>query len=71
MATHTYSCLKNSMDRGVWRPTVHGVAKNQTRLSMQACTTGEISCPIGPISTQHDCHVSLHYYEKIVLRMRV
>ena len=28
-----YSCLKNSMDRGVWWPTVHGVAKNQIQLS--------------------------------------
>ena len=25
-----YSCLENSMDRGAWRATVHGVAKNQT-----------------------------------------
>ena len=28
-----YSCLGNSMDRGAWRATVHGVAKSQTRLS--------------------------------------
>ena len=28
-----YSCLKNSMDKGAWRATVHGVAKSQTRLS--------------------------------------
>ena len=28
-----YSCLENSMDRGAWQATVHGVAKNQTRLS--------------------------------------
>ena len=28
-----YSCLENSTDRGVWRATVHGVAKSQTRLS--------------------------------------
>ena len=28
-----YSCLKNSMDRGAWRATVHGVAKSQTRLN--------------------------------------
>ena len=28
-----YSCLKNSMDRGVWWATVRGVAKSQTRLS--------------------------------------
>ena len=27
-----YSCLENCMDRGAWRATVHGVAKNQTRL---------------------------------------
>ena len=26
-----YSCLDNSMDRGAWRATVHGVAKSQTR----------------------------------------
>ena len=28
-----YSCLENSMDRGTWQATVHGVAKSQTRLS--------------------------------------
>ena len=28
-----YSCLENSMDIGAWWATVHGVAKNQTRLS--------------------------------------
>ena len=25
-----YSCLENSMDRGVWQATVHGVAKGDT-----------------------------------------
>ena len=25
-----YSCLENSMDRGVWLSTVHGVTKNRT-----------------------------------------
>jgi len=25
-----YSCLENSMDRGVWWATVHGVAKSRT-----------------------------------------
>ena len=25
-----YSCLENSMDRGAWRTTVHGVAKSWT-----------------------------------------
>ena len=28
-----YSCLENSMDRGAWQATVHGVAKSRTRLS--------------------------------------
>ena len=28
-----YSCLENSMDRGVWGATVHGVSKSQTGLS--------------------------------------
>ena len=31
-----YSCLENSTDRGAWRATAHGVAKNRTRLSMHA-----------------------------------
>ena len=25
-----YSCLENPMDRGAWRPTVHGVVKSWT-----------------------------------------
>ena len=28
-----YSCLENPMDRGAWCTTVHGDAKNRTRLS--------------------------------------
>ena len=28
-----YSCLENSMDRGVWWAIVHGVAKSKLRLS--------------------------------------
>ena len=28
-----YSCLENSMDRGAWQVTVHGVSKSQTQLS--------------------------------------
>ena len=28
-----YSCLENSMDRGAWQATVHGITKSQTRLS--------------------------------------
>ena len=36
-----YSWLENPMDRGVWRATVHKIAKSQTglkQLSMHACT---------------------------------
>ena len=32
MATLQDSCLENSVDRGAWRATVHGVAQGQTRL---------------------------------------
>ena len=28
-----YSCLENSVDRGAWQATVHGVAKSWTQLS--------------------------------------
>ena len=28
-----HSCLENSMDRGTWRATVHGIAKSQIQLS--------------------------------------
>ena len=28
-----YSCLQNPTDRGAWQVTVHGVTKNQIRLS--------------------------------------
>ena len=28
-----YSCLENSMDRGAWQATVHGVAKSWTQLN--------------------------------------
>ena len=28
-----YSCLENSMDRGAWWATAHGVAKSRTRLT--------------------------------------
>ena len=30
-----YSSMKNPMDRGAWRTTIHGVAKNRTRLINQ------------------------------------
>ena len=33
-----YSCLENSMDRGSWRATVHGVTKSRTRLRTKHST---------------------------------
>ena len=27
-----YSCLENSMDRGAWQATVHGITKGQIKL---------------------------------------
>ena len=33
-----YSCLENSMDRGVWWASVHGVIKSWTQLSTHAHT---------------------------------
>ena len=36
------SCLENSMDRGAWRATVHGVAKIQTRLTLSVSYLTEI-----------------------------
>ena len=33
IATHSYSCLENSMDGGAWWAPVHGVANRRTRLS--------------------------------------
>ena len=39
-----YSCLENSMDGGAWQATVHGVAKNQTRLKQ--LSTCEYNCGV-------------------------
>ena len=40
-----YSCLENSMDRGAWWATVHGVTKGRTRLATNtyAIITGSLS----------------------------
>ena len=36
-----YSCLENSIDRGAWWATVHGITKSQTRLSTHTDTDNE------------------------------
>ena len=37
-----YSCLENSMDRGAWQATVHGVEKSWTWPNMRACTRARV-----------------------------
>ena len=44
-----YSCLENSMDRGAWRATVHGVTKSQTRLRTHACVHARAFGGSGPV----------------------
>ena len=40
-----YSCLENSMDRGAWWTTIHGVTKTQTQLKgLSMPTFPELSC---------------------------
>ena len=46
-----YSCLKNPMDRGAWRATVHGVAKSWTRLSDFTFTLEVFMVIIKPMMT--------------------
>ena len=37
-----YSCLENSVDRGTWRATVHGVTKNWTWLEKEMATHSSV-----------------------------
>ena len=39
-----YSCLENSMDRGTWQATVHGVAESRTRLSTHTLRVDIVKC---------------------------
>ena len=34
MAAHSSICLKNSMDRGAWQATVHGIARGRHNLEL-------------------------------------
>ena len=49
-----YSCLENSMDRGGWWATVHGVAKSQTRLNDEHFFTFQPQGSFGPIPQTMD-----------------
>ena len=52
-----YSCLEDSMDRGAWWATVHGVAKSQTRLSTH---TLRATCGIYYVGCCVHIHVTKH-----------
>ena len=47
-----YSCLENSMDRGAWWTTVHGVTKSQTRYDSanEVIMKCIVSLSLGPLS---------------------
>ena len=49
------SGLKNPVDRGAWRATVHGLAKSQTRLSNQHCRFAHVTAAL----TSSPCERSL------------
>ena len=36
-----YSCLENSMDRGAWQSTIHGIAESDTTLR---CSETQLQC---------------------------
>ena len=55
-----YSCLENSMDRGTWWATVHGVAKSQTRLSNQHYTLLAFLLPRWPSGKEPTCQCRRH-----------
>ena len=38
-----YSCLENSMDRGPWQDSVHGVSKSQTGLKQLSKQASQVS----------------------------
>ena len=57
-----YSCLGNSMDRGAWWATVHGVAKSWTGLSVHASIQEEPK-PGG----SNFCFFYLHFQSTILL----
>ena len=41
-----YSCLENSMDRGAWQATIHGVARSRTRLKqLSSSSSRDVGVP--------------------------
>ena len=57
-----YSCLENSMDRGVWRAIVCGIAKSQTRLRTHACLRN---------ISHHLCHLIDKKWQSFCFQMKL
>ena len=60
------SCLRNPMNRGAWRATVHGVAKSQTQLSDWAHTQYSITRHIFFIPAAVGGHLECSHVLEIV-----
>ena len=58
-----YSCQENSMDRGAWWATVHGVAKSQTRLSTHTLNN-RFPVRVKQASTGRKCCLGFSQLEK-------
>ena len=70
-----YSCLENSMDRGAWWATVHGVAKSQKQLSDTHCISSQCLLKVLMYSSPDDlqdfkilnCHnLCLNWMDNVV-----
>ena len=54
---HQYSCLENSMDRGTWWATVHGVAESRTQPSRWASACAIPNPPTSAPPLHLTCHL--------------
>ena len=60
-----YSCLENSIDRGLWQATVHGVAKSSAWLSDWACMNLKIR------SLKWTAYFTLSHHTIKILKVKV
>ena len=58
-----YSCLENSMDRGVWQAPVHGVTKSQTQLSHKCVRT--CACARARTHTHIHTHSKTRFFRNL------
>ena len=59
------SCLENSMGRGTWQATIHGVTKSQTCLSTLGChdyLTNSLLINIGTVFNLSDLELQWHIF---------